>query len=184
MPFKRRATGYSDALMLSLSRSRLARLSHRLGVRATKARSAPCSLQCARRGIADVVSTPGTTEELVHFLDVEPIESSSEFSQHNTRLQVYKGSGTEPGWGRLFGGQIMAQALAAAQQSANNSPAASIHCYFIRPGVVSELVLLIGLRDVVLLFTFYYSTLVWTHVLACLCRRPCLLRSGGSARRP
>jgi acyl-CoA thioesterase II len=39
-----------------------------------------------------------------------------------------------PNWGRLFGGQVVAQALLAAYSTVEARPCHSLHCYFVRPG--------------------------------------------------
>ncbi len=39
-----------------------------------------------------------------------------------------------PNWGRLFGGQVVAQALLAAYNTVAARPCHSLHCYFVRPG--------------------------------------------------
>ena len=73
-----------------------------------------------------VVPPPSTTGELLQLLDVTPMP------EHGPDVDI--GDATDPGWGRLFGGQLMAQALAAAQKSTSNALATSMHCYFVRPG--------------------------------------------------
>ncbi len=75
--------------------------------------------------VSGVVPPPSTTAELLELLDVRLSTEGPD---------VYVGDATDPGWGRLFGGHLMAQALAAAQKSASNALATSIHCYFVRPG--------------------------------------------------
>jgi acyl-CoA thioesterase-2 len=42
--------------------------------------------------------------------------------------------GGSPNWGRLFGGQVVAQALLAAYNTVEARPCHSLHCYFVRPG--------------------------------------------------
>jgi acyl-CoA thioesterase II len=42
--------------------------------------------------------------------------------------------GASPNWGRLFGGQVVAQALLAAYNTVEARPCHSLHCYFVRPG--------------------------------------------------
>src|SRR5271167_1800902 len=42
--------------------------------------------------------------------------------------------GGSPNWGRLFGGQVVAQALLAAYNTVEERPCHSLHCYFVRPG--------------------------------------------------
>lgn len=61
---------------------------------------------------------------LVRLLDVEEIE-----------VDLYRGANTDEGWVRVYGGQVVAQALAAAQRTvADDRPVHSLHSYFIRPG--------------------------------------------------
>src|SRR5579863_4233336 len=42
--------------------------------------------------------------------------------------------GGSPNWMRLFGGQVVAQALSAAYNTVDARPCHSLHCYFVRPG--------------------------------------------------
>ncbi|MCU6452509.1 acyl-CoA thioesterase II [Sphingomonas sp. A2-49] len=60
---------------------------------------------------------------LVTLLDVEAIDTD-----------LYRGSRQPGGRGRVFGGQVIAQALQAAQRSAEGKDAHSLHAYFMRPG--------------------------------------------------
>ncbi len=61
---------------------------------------------------------------LVDLLDVEEIDTD-----------LYRGRRQPDGVGRVFGGQVIAQALQAAQRSTDASKAAhSLHAYFMRPG--------------------------------------------------
>ena len=72
------------------------------------------------------MSTTGSTPlaRLIHLLDVEEIE-----------VDLYRGANTDAGWVRVYGGQVVAQALAAAQRTvAEDRPVHSLHSYFIRPG--------------------------------------------------
>jgi len=64
------------------------------------------------------------TQALVDLLDVEEID-----------IDLYRGSRQPDGAGRVFGGQVIAQALQAAQRSTVSSRAPhSLHAYFMRPG--------------------------------------------------
>eukprot|EP00501_MAST-03F_sp_TOSAG23-6_P001156 GSMAST32.ASY1.ANO1.1200.1 assembled CDS len=55
---------------------------------------------------------------------------------------IFRGQSINPGWGRLFGGHVLGQALSAAQQTVKLSrPVHSCHSYFIRPGCVKTPVL-------------------------------------------
>ncbi len=70
-------------------------------------------------------TTPeGLVAQLVELLDVEEIDTD-----------LYRGARQPGGEGRVFGGQVIAQALQAAQGSAGGDKAAhSLHAYFMRPG--------------------------------------------------
>ena len=69
-----------------------------------------------------------TLQELVTLLDLEPIE-------HN----IYRGNNRDIGSGRIFGGQVLAQALIAAQRTLDDDErsAHSVHGYFILAGDLS-----------------------------------------------
>lgn len=63
-------------------------------------------------------------QELLDILDLEQLE-------HN----LYRGRSHKVGWQRVFGGQVIGQALVAAQRTVDDSRAVhSLHCYFMRPG--------------------------------------------------
>lgn len=67
---------------------------------------------------------PTPLHRLVRLLDVEEIE-----------VDLYRGANTDAGWVRVYGGQVVAQALAAAQRTVGaDRPVHSLHSYFIRPG--------------------------------------------------
>jgi acyl-CoA thioesterase-2 len=62
--------------------------------------------------------------ELLSILDLERLE-------HN----LYRGRSPQAGWQRVFGGQVIGQALVAAQRTvAEDRFVHSLHCYFMRPG--------------------------------------------------
>jgi acyl-CoA thioesterase II len=62
--------------------------------------------------------------DLLELLDLEPIE-----------FNIYRGQNRDIGTGRVFGGQVMAQALVAAQRTVEDGRIAhSLHGYFILPG--------------------------------------------------
>ena len=64
------------------------------------------------------------TAGLITLLDVEEIDTD-----------LYRGPQNPGGVGRVFGGQVIAQALQAAQRSVDCDKAAhSLHAYFMRPG--------------------------------------------------
>lgn len=63
-------------------------------------------------------------QELLEILDLEQIE-------HN----LYRGRSHKVGWQRVFGGQVIGQALVAAQRTVVEERLVhSLHCYFMRPG--------------------------------------------------
>ncbi|WP_199553507.1 acyl-CoA thioesterase [Sandaracinobacteroides hominis] len=67
---------------------------------------------------------PTPLARLIRLLDVEEIE-----------VDLYRGTNTDEGWQRVYGGQVVAQALAAAQRTVPaDRPVHSLHSYFIRPG--------------------------------------------------
>ncbi|MEO6444237.1 MAG: acyl-CoA thioesterase domain-containing protein, partial [Gemmatimonadaceae bacterium] len=67
---------------------------------------------------------PGTTDQLLALLDLEPLE-----------VNIYRGSNRDLGTGRVFGGQVFAQALVAARRTVDGEREAhSVHGYFILPG--------------------------------------------------
>ena len=68
-----------------------------------------------------------TAADLLRLLDLEPIE-------HN----IYRGNSRDIGSGRIFGGQVLAQALVAARRTVDEDrPAHSCHGYFILAGDLS-----------------------------------------------
>lgn len=67
-------------------------------------------------------------EELVNLLKLEPIES-----------RIFRGQSQELGWGRVFGGQVLGQALSAARQTVEpERHVHSFHSYFLREGDSSK----------------------------------------------
>lgn len=63
-------------------------------------------------------------ENLLEILDLELIEEN-----------LYRGRSPEAGWQRVFGGQVIAQALVAAHRSVDaDRHVHSLHAYFLRPG--------------------------------------------------
>jgi acyl-CoA thioesterase-2 len=67
---------------------------------------------------------PYTVEDLLALLDLERIEEN-----------IYRGHNRDIGTGRIFGGQVLAQALVAAQRTVpGDRPAHSMHGYFILAG--------------------------------------------------
>ena len=63
-------------------------------------------------------------DELVRILGLERIEAN-----------IFRGQSQDLGWGRVFGGQVIGQALAAAAQTVpSERNVHSLHGYFLRPG--------------------------------------------------
>jgi acyl-CoA thioesterase II len=67
---------------------------------------------------------PAAVANLLAILDLEPLE-------HN----LFRGRSPEDGWQRVFGGQVIGQALVAASRTVPaERKAHSLHAYFLRPG--------------------------------------------------
>ena len=66
---------------------------------------------------------PSAIETLLSILDLEPLE-------HN----LFRGMSPQVGWQRVFGGQVIGQALVAAARTVEGRDAHSLHAYFMRPG--------------------------------------------------
>ncbi len=64
-----------------------------------------------------------SVDELVDLLDLEPIE-----------VNLFRGRSPQAHWQRVFGGQVLGQALVAATRTVDKRAAHSLHAYFIRPG--------------------------------------------------
>ncbi|MEZ5873020.1 MAG: acyl-CoA thioesterase II [Nitratireductor sp.] len=63
-------------------------------------------------------------ETMMEILDLETLE-------HN----LFRGTSPQSGWQRVFGGQVIGQALVAAQRTVEaERQVHSLHCYFMRPG--------------------------------------------------
>jgi acyl-CoA thioesterase II len=66
----------------------------------------------------------GLVDDLLNLLDLEPLE-----------VNIYRGQNRDIGTGRVFGGQVFAQALVAARRTVDGPREAhSVHGYFILPG--------------------------------------------------
>jgi acyl-CoA thioesterase-2 len=66
-------------------------------------------------------------DELVQKLALERLE-----------VNLYRGQSEDPGWGIVYGGHVLGQALSAAQQTVDaGRPVHSLHAYFLRPGDVT-----------------------------------------------
>jgi acyl-CoA thioesterase II len=74
--------------------------------------------------VGDSIQVTVTVEELLALIDLEPLE-------HN----IYRGRNRDIGTERVFGGQVLAQALVAARRTVEEPrDAHSLHGYFILPG--------------------------------------------------
>src|SRR4026208_2559221 len=62
-------------------------------------------------------------QDLLKILDIEPLE-----------VNLFRGVSPQVGWQRVFGGQVIGQALVAAYRTVNGRIAHSLHAYFLRPG--------------------------------------------------
>jgi len=60
---------------------------------------------------------------LLNLLDLEPLE-----------LNLFRGRSPQVGWQRVFGGQVIGQALVAACRTVAGRPPHSMHAYFLLPG--------------------------------------------------
>jgi len=69
-------------------------------------------------------STGNVLEELLTLLKLEKIEEN-----------IFRGQSQNLGFGNVFGGQVLGQALSAASYTVPaDRPAHSLHAYFMRPG--------------------------------------------------
>lgn len=62
-------------------------------------------------------------QDLLSILDLEPLE-----------VNLFRGRSPQVGWQRVFGGQVIGQALVAANRTVNGRLAHSLHAYFLRAG--------------------------------------------------
>ena len=62
-------------------------------------------------------------EELLSILDLEPLE-----------VNLFRGRSPQSGWQRVFGGQVIGQALVAAVRTVEGRRPHSMHAYFLLPG--------------------------------------------------
>ena len=60
---------------------------------------------------------------LLEILDLEPIETN-----------IFRGTSPKDRWQRVYGGQVLGQALVAAQRTVEDRVCHSLHAYFLRPG--------------------------------------------------
>src|SRR5262245_41770143 len=71
----------------------------------------------------DASPSANPVADLVSLLDLERIE-----------VNLFRGHSPDDGMKRVFGGQVIAQALVAAYRTVENRVCHSLHAYFIRPG--------------------------------------------------
>ncbi len=62
-------------------------------------------------------------DQLLAILDIETLEEN-----------LFRGVSPQAGWQRVFGGQVIGQALVAAYRTVNGRAAHSLHAYFLRAG--------------------------------------------------
>ena len=62
-------------------------------------------------------------DDLLAILDLEPLE-----------VNLFRGRSPQSGWQRVFGGQVIGQALVAACRTVDGRPPHSMHAYFMLPG--------------------------------------------------
>src|SRR6266508_1566531 len=62
-------------------------------------------------------------EALLNLLDLERLE-----------VNLFRGGSPQVGWQRVFGGQVIGQALVAACRTVDGRPPHSMHAYFLLPG--------------------------------------------------
>ncbi|MGI9481171.1 MAG: acyl-CoA thioesterase II [Hyphomicrobiales bacterium] len=68
--------------------------------------------------------TQEAVDKLIEILDLEPLEQN-----------LFRGRSPQVGWQRVFGGQVIGQALVAALRTVEDDrPVHSLHGYFMRPG--------------------------------------------------
>src|SRR5216684_8385862 len=62
-------------------------------------------------------------KDLLNILDLEPLE-----------VNLFRGRSPQVGWQRVFGGQVIGQALVAAVRTVEGRQPHSMHAYFLLPG--------------------------------------------------
>ena len=73
---------------------------------------------------APTAADRAAVDRLVDLLDLEQLE-----------VNLFRGKNTDEGWLRVYGGQVIGQALVAASRTVEEPrPAHSLHAYFLRPG--------------------------------------------------
>src|SRR5215470_1284096 len=72
---------------------------------------------------ADGDSMASAVQDLIDILDLEPLERN-----------LFRGRSPQAGWQRVFGGQVIGQALVAACRTVEDRHPHSLHAYFLLPG--------------------------------------------------
>src|SRR4029453_17932630 len=88
----------------------------------------PCKSRLSITGCAQTSTRPEFTmssavQDLLNILDLEPLE-----------VNLFRGRSPQVGWQRVFGGQVIGQALVAAVRTVEGRPPHSLHAYFLLPG--------------------------------------------------
>ncbi len=79
-------------------------------------------------GIEGATTSAEAVARVLEVLDVQADTTSGE-------PDVFAGTSYRPPWGRIFGGQVLAQALVSATRTVDpDRPVHSLHAYFLRPG--------------------------------------------------
>src|SRR6202045_2250305 len=71
----------------------------------------------------ETASMPNGLIDLISILDLEPIE-----------VNMFRANSPKTSWQRVFGGQVIGQAMVAACRTVEGRLPHSLHCYFILPG--------------------------------------------------
>ena len=69
------------------------------------------------------LSMSSAVKDLLDILDLEPLE-----------VNLFRGRSPQVGWQRVFGGQVIGQALVAAVRTVEGRPPHSLHAYFLLAG--------------------------------------------------
>src|SRR5512139_2156535 len=80
-------------------------------------------LKATRHPLDKVLAMSRALEQLLSILDIETLE-----------VNLFRGLSPQVGWQRVFGGQVIGQALVAANRTVEGRLAHSLHAYFLRAG--------------------------------------------------
>jgi len=70
-----------------------------------------------------MTATTSAVQDLLNLLDLERLD-----------VDLFRGGSPQTGWQRVFGGQVIGQALVAAVRTVEDRPPHSMHAYFLLPG--------------------------------------------------